>query len=282
VLIIVASLHTGLYLDAVISLNGPFSEESNKLLENAQKTTEKNQVLDVLRYFNSLNVFHADFKELSQPIARQVLNPGIAEPTLEAVIQIVRKNQPTKADSHFDPYSNQPNSYRLLLAKIALMTHNKKLFESLLKNTLPSFQKNVPFLILYEAQSQDLVTAQEFIKIAAKSQAASINNTDEMGFTTLAIAAVTKASPGLTKTVLKLKPNINSVMKNFFPGKSYSVNPAYDYPPIQEMQYMTVLDLVNNALARETNPKKEQNLTTVKAILTDAGAETNRYMESES
>ncbi|MBY0109816.1 MAG: hypothetical protein K2X90_01770 [Candidatus Babeliaceae bacterium] len=263
--IILASLH------ATVSLTGPYSKESRELVKKIRESSESTPILDALRVINSIDYFHADFRELSQKKVRDILTPAIQEPVLEAIIQILKKNTPRRAISHLNPYNNA--DYSLLLAKIAFLTHHIEILQSLIPRAGQEFATNAFFMTLYEAKPDDLETAKRFIALLSRS--VGINSTNEIGFTPLAVAAVTKASPELTKIILDLKPDVNFVMTSLFPGKTYT-SKGQDFEPTQDTQFMTVLNLVENSLKHEQDPTIKKNLVTIKDMLIQAGAQTTQ------
>lgn len=252
-----------------VSLTGPFSAESQMLLKKMHNPAVTSPALRALRLINSIDEFHADFKELNRPTISTVFNEAVPTPILEAAIQIIVKNRPELAHSFLNPYIVGPEMYRLLLAKLALLCNNQQLLETLIMQGDGILRKNAFFMTLYEAQEDDLLTAEKFLTLL--NTAYITNNTDQIGYTPLAVAAVNRASPALTRIMLALKADVNTTMPYLFPGEAHSFQGRRQHP-YQETQTMTVLELVDNALHHETRPEKKRDLQTIKKMLDDAGA----------
>lgn len=252
-----------------VSLTGPFSAESQTLLKKIHNPTVTSPALKALRLINNIDEFHADFRELNRPTISTVFNEAVPTPILEAAIQLIVKNRPELAHSFLNPYVAGPETYRLLLAKMALLCNNQQLLETLILQGDGILMKNAFFMTLYEAQEDDIPTAEKFLTLL--NTAYITNNTDQVGYTPLAVAAVNRASPALTRIMLGLKPDVNTTMPYLFPGKAHSFQERGAHP-YQETQTMTVLELVDNALQHETRSEKKRNLQVIKKMLEDAGA----------
>jgi hypothetical protein len=151
------------------------------------------------------------------------------------------------------------------------MTHHKEIIESLLKKSTLDFQKDAFFVSIYEADLNDIANAQEFIKML---DLVDIDNTDELGYTPLAVAAVIKESPELTRTILSLKPDVNYMMDELYTSKIYKAKE-------KEIKTKTVLDLIENAQSREENAVKKENLSTIRDLLLQHGAKTAAAVRQE-
>ncbi len=274
-------------LNAHVSLTGPFSAESKKLVQYAHNPFEKiapefQKYADGIAFLRAINVklrFSVNFDEFNAPKNMKMLTAPENTPVIEALVQLITARKPEMAKVHFNPYGDlEEQEAKFILAKIALMTNDVKLFDEIIKESSPAFLKQLFLMVLYEADLNNVAVAENFL---SKLQSPDANSEDALGFTLLAIAAVTKGSPELTRFILKLNPDVNFGMESLYHIK----NP---YQPKQEKLFAarTVFNLIDEAIKDEEkqiaikNPNVKakietprlKNLMLIKTILVDAGA----------